>query len=636
MKLQAIVTQINQHRTLWIALIAFLHCCCWFIHYADTPLGASPSLDNQQTLLLAQQMATGELPAEPFHRAPLYPYLLSLFLSAGASFELLPFIARLLNAAAVVTSAAAISITAFNLWKSNLSAWITGLLIGLNPVLLFFAGDAFDILLATAALCLALHAACAWLQHGSLKSSLSIGIFLSLGAALRSHLLPLAILWPLVAAVRASQHRLKHFALAVIPLLFGFLLLGLANLNTAGEFRMLPWQGAYNLWTGNGPDVNGRIYTQTIRVEYDGAYDNPAKLESLELYQAETGQLPPFSISAMNAHWKAKTIEHIRAHPAEWLALMFRKAYYFLNNYEQYDNKTYGFHKRLHTQLRVNPIHWGLLLLLAVAGVLIGTRQQENRAIIYLLIGIFACYAAGTILFYTPNRFRVPMIPLLALLSGGIVQLKGAWQHAQRTWRINLVACLVITTGITYSGAFDAHNTNTWEEDAALLANASLRINQDTEAIAWATQALQMNPSRSDMSGVIVQAHFNQWALSSAPPQISEAKARTLLAEALQNSEANKAIKPIVGIYQWKLGRQDQATATWQSVQQADPFARLCLLWVGHQSTPNTEELKHYANHKHFPLLLAAVSSSKNSESGNAFSKTLDAILAPVTLPPLN
>lgn len=634
MNLQGLVTTINKHRTLWIALIAFLHCYCWFSHYADTPLGASPALDNQQTLLLAQQMAVGELPVEPFHRAPLYPYLLSLFISAGASLELLPFIARLLNAAALITSAAAISITAFKLWKSHLAAWLAGLLIGLNPVLLFFAGDAFDILLATSALCLALQVACVWIQHSTVKGSLSIGISLSIGAALRSHLLPLALLWPLIAAIRPRQHRLKHFAAAVAAPILGFLLLGLANLKTAGEFRMLPWQGAYNLWTGNGPDVNGRIYTQTIRVEYDGAYDNPAKLESLELYQVETGQRPPFSISAMNTHWQDKTIKHICAHPADWFSLMVRKAYYFLNNFEQYDNKTYGFHKQLHAQLRINPIHWGMCLLLAVTGTLIGLRDKETRPILYLLISIFACYAAGTILFYTPNRFRVPMIPLLALLAGGIVQLKNTWRQAHRPWKNSFAICLVLTVGIAYTAAFDSHNTNTWEEDAALLANASLRIQQDNEAIVWAMHALQMNPNRSDMRGVIVQAHFNQWALSPAAPQLSATHARVLLAEALKNSETNKAAKSILGIYQWKLGQQQQAIATWQTLQQTDPFAHLCLFWGGNLPAPTPEVLNNYVHHKHFPLLLAAVSNSENSESSTPFSKTLDAILAPVTLSP--
>ena len=126
----------RSHRTLWIVTLTLLHCFAWFIYYGETPLGASPALDNQQTLLLAQQMADGHFPQEPFHRAPLYPYLLSLFLSMGAPAELLPLIARPLNAAALAIIAGTMANTAFKLWKSSAASWLTGLLIGLNPVLL--------------------------------------------------------------------------------------------------------------------------------------------------------------------------------------------------------------------------------------------------------------------------------------------------------------------------------------------------------------------------------------------------------------------------------------------------------------------------------------------------------------------
>ena len=634
MNLKAIVTKIDAHRSLWIAFITFLHCYCWFMHYANTPLGASPALDNQQTLLLAQQMAEGTLLAEPFHRAPLYPYLLSLFLSAGALFELLPFVARLLNAAALITSSVVIANTALKLWKTTAAAWIAGLLIGLNPVLLFFAGDAFDILLATAALCLAVHAVLPWLQHSTLKGSLVIGLLLGLGAALRSHLLPLTILWPLVAVFHPTRQRLKHFSAATLGPLIGFLLLGVANLETAGEFRILPWQGAYNLWTGNGPNVNGRIYTQTIRIDYDGAYDNPAKLESLALYQAETGEVPPYSISAMNAHWQNKTIDHIRTHPSDWLALMFRKAYYFLNNYEQYDNKTYGFHKRLHWQLRVNPIHWGLLFLLAVAGTLIGIRKREQRPMLYLIIGVFTCYAAGTILFYTPNRFRVPMIPLLALLAGGVVQLRGAWQHTQHSWKINLGACLLLTTGITYSNCFDAHNTNTWEEDYALLANASLRINQEVQAITWATQALQMNPTRSDLQSVIVQANFNQWALETNAHNPSNQQILELLHAAKITSERNAKLLPIAGIYYWKIGEHKTAIKTWTRTASSEPFARLCLFWTNALPAPTEEEMNLYQDRKDLHLLRTAISARTTPEE-SPIKQRLNHIFQP-SLPIIN
>jgi len=134
-----------------VVLLALLHCALWFADYGQTALGESPALDNRQTLELARAMAQGQLPAEPFHRAPLYPYLLSLFLSAGVPDALLPWVARWLNALALAAIAAAVAAAALRLWKKPLCAWLAGLLVALNPVLVFFAGDAFDILLAAAA-----------------------------------------------------------------------------------------------------------------------------------------------------------------------------------------------------------------------------------------------------------------------------------------------------------------------------------------------------------------------------------------------------------------------------------------------------------------------------------------------------
>jgi hypothetical protein len=133
------------HRILvGVALVALLHCALWFAFYNQTALGESPALDNRQTLALAHAMAEGSLAEESFHRAPAYPYLLSLFLSLGLPYELLPLLARWLNAAALALTASATALVALRAWGRPACAWLAGLLVALNPVLLFFAGDAFD------------------------------------------------------------------------------------------------------------------------------------------------------------------------------------------------------------------------------------------------------------------------------------------------------------------------------------------------------------------------------------------------------------------------------------------------------------------------------------------------------------
>ena len=592
---------------LWLVLLGLCYALLWFVEYGATALGQSPALDNRQTLLLARQMAFGELPPEPFHRAPLYPWLLSCGFRLGLPGELMPLFARLLNLGAFAATTYATALAAFRIWRRRSALWIAGIAVGLNPVLAFFAGDAFDILLATAAFALALAELPRWLDERSLRGTLVIGFWLALGAALRSHLLPLALLWAVAAPCLAPRARGAHCLAAGGLTILSFLLLGFANLRVAGEFRMFPWQGAYNLWAGNHPEASGRIYAQRIRVEFGESYDNPAKLESIALYESETGAEAPHSVAEMNAYWKERFWEQVREHPLPWLGLMARKAYFFLNSYEQYDNKTYGFHKPRYLALRWNPLHWGLLLLLAVAGTLAGLRQSPYRPFLFLAIGTFAVYAAGTILFYTSNRFRLPVLPLLAVLGGAVVLLPAAWREARLRWRLSLAGCLGLTATIAYSGFFDARKTDTWEEDYALLANASLRSGRETEAIGWANRVIEQNPGRSDMWAVLAQAHFNRWALDNPSPTLDRRQAEALLAISRRASASEPDFHTVSGIYLWKLGRQDEAAELWTERSARDPLARLCLMWTGRQAPPDPDELESYAGQEHYGLLEIAV-----------------------------
>lgn len=575
---------------LLIVGITGLHAMFWLLHYSETPLGLSPALDNRQTLELARSMATGELAQEPFHRAPLYPYLLSLPLRVGFDYNYLPLFARLTNLLALACITLCASQIALRLWKSNVALWTSGLLVGLNPVLLFFAGDAFDILPATAIFCIALVQLQAWHSHPSAKRALYIGLLLALATALRSHFLPLAIAWPCVALARSRTHRIRNSLLSCIGPALGFILLGIANLQVAGEFRMMPWQGAYNLWAGNGPEANGRIYAQRIHVQFDKGYDNPAKLESIQLYEQETGRDAPHEISEMNHFWIQRSLTHILEHPVDWLSLMLRKAYYFLNTYEQYDNKTYGFHRQYYPLLNWNPIHWGMLLVLAVSGCLVGLHEQQSRRYMVAAIVIFAVYAAGTIAFYTSNRFRIPMLPILCILAAGNLHFVHAWRTSRGLWKGTLITCIALSCCITYSTWHQVNDTNTWTEDMALLANANLRIGDDAAAIDWAERALQRAPQRHDLRALIVQAHFNQWALATMPEELTRQRAHQLLNEALPVQNHHASVQTIVAIYYWKLGHTEQALGIWQQQRQESPTALMCLF--GQETTQSPHRKK--------------------------------------------
>ena len=70
-----------------------------FQWYGQTVLGLIPVLDGKEIIELAGNIAMGELPSEPFYRAPLYPMLLSMFYRLQLPQESVLYAARLLNGA---------------------------------------------------------------------------------------------------------------------------------------------------------------------------------------------------------------------------------------------------------------------------------------------------------------------------------------------------------------------------------------------------------------------------------------------------------------------------------------------------------------------------------------------------------
>jgi hypothetical protein len=191
-----------------IAGVLILTVGCLLVYqlwYSNTSMGIDPVLDGKQNLLTAEKFYKGESFDDPFHRAPLYPYIISVLQKINVFGFSVPSLARWLNSLAVVVTTWFAGNLAWLIWKRKYAVWIAGLLVGLNPVILFFAGDPLDITLATTCLTII-----DWILYRGYKSRklrwsfwLGGGIILGLGMALRSHLMLVWLLWPV---------RLGHYA----------------------------------------------------------------------------------------------------------------------------------------------------------------------------------------------------------------------------------------------------------------------------------------------------------------------------------------------------------------------------------------------------------------------------------------
>lgn len=563
--------------------LIFTYTVGYLLWYSGTPLGLWPVLDDREMLALAHQIAAGELPHEAFYRAPGYAAVLAVGLKLGITPAELPFAARLFNGACHLLSTALAWRLAARIWSHPLAGFITGALIGFNPVLLHFSGDALDI---TLALCLMLAGVAATLEaagpgtrspwHPLARASL----WFALGALTRPQLLPLLAVPALLAwrAPSGRSRRLAYAGAALGPAGAVLLTFGALNAAVGDDFRLLPWQGAYNLWAANKPGAHGRYFEQSIPIRTGDEAANTARMESEILYRRAHSAADPADYRAASAYWRERTLAHIRAAPLAWLRLLVSKAYFLLNNVEQYNNKTYGFHKARSPWLKPNPLGWSAVLIPGLAGFVLGWRQRAVR----YLAACAGIYAAGTLLYFVSDRFRVPLVPLFAVAAGGLVELRPA-RIAARLRTVVLAAALAVSVGaISLIPMPSRETTKTHVQDYLALARASSELGAHAAALRYARLAAGIDPDRPAVQDLLCIAGFNVWIhTEDAPAQNETWRAwQAICAPAARYSDVAQRI---LGYAELRLGKRDEALARWYalvdraSAERDDALAALVL-----------------------------------------------------------
>src|SRR6185369_6700591 len=94
-------------------------------------------------------------------------------------------------------------------------------------------------------------------------------------------------------------------------------------------------------------------------------------------------------------------------------------------NVEVPNNKAFAFLQQEYVWLRVLPIRWVVLLMLAPVGIWMAFRHA-NRDAAFILLAYSAIYSAGNIIFFICDRYRYPVWPAMAAFAGG--GLLAAWQ----------------------------------------------------------------------------------------------------------------------------------------------------------------------------------------------------------------
>lgn len=557
----------------------------YMIWYGNTPLGLYPALDGAQNLETGRLLWSGMYQGGIFQRSPFYSLLLAwMYGLEGFTGIDAAFWARVLNGFAVIVSAWMVGSASFLLWRSRRSVVFGVILVGMNPVVLFFAGDPLDISLASC--CMAVFM---WMNVRAIRARrfdgvgwLLGGLVLGLGIALRPMFLFMGWMWPIYAMLRYGMTRRKdlswksmilHGFLASVGLLGSYAFNGWANWRWGDQLYFQQRGSAYSVWWGNSPLSNGRYYTQSAELLDLQAWENPMVVESELIFAELSGRKGPFEEREINSYFLREAIQMVLDDPVSWMLLMTKKIQSLIHDHEQFDNKTYAFHKERSPWLKWNPIGWGMLMVTGVGGLWILMRRKDESGL--FLIVVLVLYSGVILATFTANRYRVPLVPVLALLSSWLAHpLAGIRAGKRLDWTFPVLLSFVAI--IVFGPFWGIKGKDSRDADYCLLARACHLSGDDVSAVHWADMALETVPWRNDIQGLRIVSRFNLWFFSQEQ-EISCEELRNELNRMNQLERRSPAVEFARGIYCYKLGETSTATNVLASIAEHHALAREAL-----------------------------------------------------------
>jgi tetratricopeptide (TPR) repeat protein len=296
-----------------------------------------------------------------------------------------------------------------------------GLAIGCHWLPIYFEGELQAtswtlVWLAGATACLSL-----WFARPTRALALALGLCLGMAAIARSNALVVLAAALLVGALELRRRGARWWTTWALPVGAGAALailpVGARNLIVAGEPVLISTNGGINLYIGNHAGATGFVAAHLPGLgPFETCFDYPALARRVE---ARAGR--ELSDREISAWFTAQALAWIRSEPRAFLALTARKARLLVGPGEIPHNKELGLERSHSRVLARLPFPFPVLLAGGLVGLLLALQRPRGDAARFL--AVFAATAAGLWLlsvlpFFVAARYRVEVLPWLALLSG--------------------------------------------------------------------------------------------------------------------------------------------------------------------------------------------------------------------------
>lgn len=390
----------------------------------------------------ARSIAAGDLIGEGvFFRAPLYPYLIGMLYAITGPVPDAVRIAQHLLGSVLVALVYLLSRVLFG----RGTAVAASLMAACYAVLICFEGRLlFDFLVTLLAFGW-VTLAVLWVEAPSSPRYALLGLVFGLLCTMRPPFLALAV--PLFGYIfwrhLRNTPRVVPYSLSLLcAFLLPILVVTVRNVVVGGDFVVLASQGGINFYIGNNPESDG--ITPSVPEAGGVAWEN----RQVEHIAQQALGRPPRP-SEVSSFWFAKGWDFIRTEPLAAAKLLLRKFYLFWSHIEIPNNLSYYSFERASGLLSSLPVGFWLVGPLGIAGALLAWKEPRTNLLLIFLVS-YCCIAAA---FFVCDRFRLPVVPVLCVFSGYVID------HLIRTVKARRWNVLGLTGAFLGAGALVV-NTN--------------------------------------------------------------------------------------------------------------------------------------------------------------------------------
>lgn len=385
--------------------VIYLYC------YSSLPDWEQLTVDNYYHHHWAQTIAAGNVVGDTtYFRAPFYVWCLgALYALFGSSL----WVARVFGAAAGLATVAVTYFLARRIYDHR-AGLVAAALFAVLPTPLYFEAEILLDPLFTLLFICAIYFLVVWLDTGYSRNAVLSGLMIGLATLTRPTALILLFVMAafLLFSHRTNTRRWHQMALlvavcaAVVGITFA------RNLVVAGDPVIIASQGGINLYLGNHEHADG------VSAAMPEPYGHNWRIKQITeiAEQEEERTLKPGEVSTF---WTRRAVQWASDQPVTFLTLYAKKFALAFCNREVSNNRDLANMFDSIFLLKYNPLPFAVLLGLSVLGIIV--TQKSNRHL-WVVVLIVVGYAATIALFFFNSRFRLPLMPLFAVLSaGGII-----------------------------------------------------------------------------------------------------------------------------------------------------------------------------------------------------------------------